>query len=74
VRPTLEREVYERKLAAEIPKFFNELKKVANPNLLLKGPPSSAEILEAAQREFKEIQQAGGIQPGQTAQPVPPKK
>lgn len=43
VRPVLEKEVFEKKLAKEIPLFFNELKQQANPNLLLKGPPSQRE-------------------------------
>jgi hypothetical protein len=64
VHQTLEREVYEKKLTAEIPKFFGELKVLAKPDLMLKGPPSSAEILEAAKQELKELQQTGGVQPG----------
>lgn len=46
VHATLEREVYEKKLSAEIPKYFSELKLIAKPNLLLKGPPSRAGIQE----------------------------
>ncbi len=64
VHQTLEREVYDKKLAAEIPKFFGELKVLAKPDLMLKGPPSSADILEAAKQELKDLQQTGGTQPG----------
>jgi len=43
VRPVLEKQVYERKLAREIPQFFAQLRQEANPNLLLKGPPTPEE-------------------------------
>ncbi len=74
VRPALEREVYEKKLTAEIPKCFSELKAAAAPNLLLKGPPSSTDIREAARQELNELRQAGGIPPGTTPQPAIPRK
>jgi hypothetical protein len=70
LRPSIEHEVYDKKLTAEIPKFFTELKARAQPNLLLKGPTTSNEILEAARQEIQEIQQTGGTQPGST----PPRK
>ena len=66
VRPGLEREVFELKLSKEIPNFFGELRQAANPNLLLKGPPSDREVL---QENLNLIQQAGGPPPG-----VAPKK
>jgi len=43
VRAALEKDVYEKTLAREIPAFFAELKRAAAPNLLLKGPPSAKE-------------------------------
>lgn len=60
VRPRLEKEVFERKLAKEIPKFFAELKEKANANVLLKGPPTPQETEEGV-REL--IKQAGGLPP-----------
>jgi len=70
MRPVIEREAYDKKLTAEIPKFFTELKARAQPNLLLKGPPTTNELIEAARQEIQEIQQTGGIQPGS----MPPRK
>lgn len=84
VRPAIEREVYEKKLAAEIPKYFGELKKVAQPNLLLKGPPSPKEFREGLDQGLNAIRQTVGPLPGDPAPgagvppmpvpaPVPPK-
>jgi hypothetical protein len=70
VRATFEREMYDKKLAEEIPKFFNKLKAAAQPNLLLKGPPTSSDVREAAKQEVEELRQSGGNQPGTT----PPRK
>jgi hypothetical protein len=70
LKPAIEREAYDKKLSLEIPKFFNELKARAQPNLLLKGPPTTSELIEAARQEVQELQQTGGIQPGNT----PPRK
>jgi hypothetical protein len=50
VRPALEKEVYEKNLAKAIPAYFGELKQAANPNLLLKGPPTAKENAEGAQQ------------------------
>lgn len=55
VRPALQKEVYDKKMTAEVPKFFAELKAQAKPNLLLKGPPSSTDIQEAAKQEIQEL-------------------
>jgi hypothetical protein len=63
VRPALEREAVEKKQSAEIPKFFTELKQRANPNLLLKGPPSITDIKEAAAQEIQEMKQTGVLKP-----------
>ena len=59
VKTTLEKEVFDRKLSAEIPKFFTELKKKADPQVFLKGPPTAKEFEEGT----KEIMKAGGITP-----------
>ncbi len=56
VRASLEKEIFERKLQAEIPKYFQELKERARPQLLLKGPPSQQEFEEGTRRL---IEQAG---------------
>jgi hypothetical protein len=63
LRKNLEKEVFDRKMTAEIPKFFNECKQVAKPNLLLKGPPSAAEIRD-------QVLQTSGITP--PTEPMPP--
>jgi hypothetical protein len=61
LRAALEKEVFDKKMTAEIPIFFNECKKQANPTLLLKGPPSPAEIREGV---IQGVQQTtGGIVP-----------
>lgn len=67
VREAFEKEVYDKKLTAEIPKFFNECKKVAAPDLLLKGPPNPMEMRD----NVRAIMQTGGIAPP-SATPVPP--
>jgi hypothetical protein len=59
VKSTLEKEVYDRKLSAEIPKFFTSLKEKANPQVFLKGPPTAKEFEEGV----KEIMKAGGVAP-----------
>ncbi|MDB5308194.1 MAG: prsA 3 [Gemmataceae bacterium] len=59
VRTALEKDVYEKKLAKEIPAYFAEMKKLANPNLLLKGPPTAKEYEEGVLN----LIQAGGIKP-----------
>lgn len=56
----LRKELYEKRLSMEIPKFFQELKAAAQPNLLLKGPPSAAEFREGVNQL---INQAGGMAP-----------
>ena len=44
MKQTLEKEVFDKKLATEIPKFFTELKKQAKPEVFLKGPPTAKEF------------------------------
>jgi hypothetical protein len=71
VRTGIEREVYDRKLSAEIPKFFEELKKVAQPNLLLKGPPTEKEFRDGVKEGVREVLQTGGVPPQPQPQPMP---
>ena len=47
--------------------FFAELKRVANPNILLKGPPSAAENREGVGHL---INQTGGAPPGAVPPPM----
>jgi hypothetical protein len=60
VRDKLTREVYDRKLAKEIPALFAELKKKANPDLLLKGPPTQRDTEEGI-RDL--VRQVGAVEP-----------
>jgi len=69
VRTTLERELFEAKMNLEVPKFFGELKKTAQPNLLLKGPPTEKEFREGVTQG---LQQAGLVQPQPTPKPGTP--
>jgi len=57
VKVQLGKDVFERKLARELGVLFAEMKRTANPNILLRGPTSSREF-EEGNREL--IQQAGG--------------
>jgi hypothetical protein len=54
-RPGLEKEVYEKKLAKEVPAFFAELKKAANPNILLKGPPTDRENADGVRHLIQQL-------------------
>ncbi len=60
LRKNMEKEVFDKMVAATIPEYFKGLKETAKPNLLLKGPPSPKEFREAID---KEIQQTGGMVP-----------
>ena len=42
LRKNLEKEVFDKRLTAEIPIFFNDCKKMAKPEVFLKGPPTAA--------------------------------
>ncbi len=68
LKEQLYRDVHEKKLNAEIPKYFAELKKVAQPNLLLKGPPSPKEFRDGV---MQGLQQIGATGPA-AATPPPP--
>jgi hypothetical protein len=59
VKAVLEKEVFDRKLSAAIPKYFDGLKKQANPEVFLKGPPTAKEFEEGT----KQIMKTGGIVP-----------
>jgi hypothetical protein len=58
VRGELEKEIFDKKLNAEIPRFFGELKDQARPQLLLKGPPTPEEFSEGTRR----LIEAAGLQ------------
>ena len=60
VRKNLEKDVFERKLSRELGVMFAEMKAVANPNLVLRGPTSSKEFEEGNKQL---IQQAVGSVP-----------
>lgn len=60
-RPGLEKDTFEKKLAKEVPACFAELKKAANPKVLLKGPPTDRENAEGVRHL---IQQLDGLKPG----------
>lgn len=66
MKGALTRELFEKRLSMEIPKFFQELKVAAAPNLLLKGAPSAAEFREGVNQI---INQTGGVPPGATPKP-----
>ena len=67
VKVTLEKEVFEKKLAAEIPKFFNGLKKQADPQIYLKRPPTAREFQDGTNH----LIQTGGITPPTNPTPGP---
>jgi hypothetical protein len=46
IRPTLTKELDEKKMAKEIPAYFGELRRLAAPRILLQGPPTAAENRE----------------------------
>lgn len=71
VRAALEKDVFERKLAKEIPAYFAGLRQAANPNLLLKGPPTARENADGVKGIIRQI---GNQTPAAAAAPTPPKK
>ncbi len=73
VREGFEKEMLDKKMTAEIPKFFNECKVVAKPDLLLKGPPNPQEIRERVNNLIQPVQQTSGTTPPMpTPTPPPP--
>jgi hypothetical protein len=63
----LKREVTEKKMLVEVPKFFQGLKEAAKPNLLLKGPPTEAENRDGV----REMIRTGGLEPAPPKTPAP---
>jgi hypothetical protein len=66
MKSALHTELAAKRLEQAIPLCFQELKKAAQPNLILKGPPSAAEFREGVGNI---VNQAGGVPP---LPPVPP--
>ncbi len=54
VRAGLEREIVEKKVAAEIPVVMEELRKIADPKLLLKKYTTDEDLKRAAEEEIKQ--------------------
>ena len=65
MKAELHKELYAKKLDQEIPKFFQEIKLAAKPNLLLKGPPTAAEFREGVNNivNHANVTPAGGVPP-----------
>jgi hypothetical protein len=62
MKTAISAELFQKKLEAEIPKFFHELRKAAAPNLILTGPPSAAEFREGVRElEKQALQNTGGV-------------
>jgi len=62
VKPALEKEVLAKKQGQEVAALFAQLRTAANPNLILRGPPSEAENAEGIRQI---INQAGVTPPKQ---------
>ncbi len=54
-KTVLEKEIYDRKLAKEIPVLFAKMREVAQPNILLKGPPTPEENAAGVQQLLQQI-------------------
>jgi hypothetical protein len=73
MKAALRTELGAKKLEREIPKFFQELRSAAQPNLLLKGPPSAAEFREGVNQITQQaLQPAGGVSPAAPPMPMAP--
>lgn len=55
VKADLHKEVLERKIQAEIPKVFAELRQKANPNRILQGESLEDQLIKEAEKEVKAI-------------------
>jgi hypothetical protein len=68
MRAALTTELRTRRTDQEVGKFFQDIKKVAQPNLLLKGPPSAAEFREGVTQILNNanVNPAGGLPPAAT--------
>lgn len=62
VKPALEKEIVERKQAQEVAALFAQLKAAANPQLILRGPPTEQENAEGVRQI---LNQAGVVPPKQ---------
>jgi hypothetical protein len=72
MKTTLRNELFAKRLEMEIPKYFQELKAAAKPNLLLKGAPSAAEFREGVNQIVNQaVNPAGGVPPGAAPGPMP---
>lgn len=58
VKPALEKDILAKKVQAEIPKYFAELRKEAQPTLFLKKQPTEEDLLKSV-REFLKPEQTG---------------
>lgn len=67
VRETLTQEVLQRKLRVEIPRYFADLRKNANPRIMLKDPNRVEDFTSVG----KELEQAGYVAPPSTVMPKP---
>jgi hypothetical protein len=57
VKAALEKEAFDRKLAKEMPACYAELKRVASPNIFLKGPPTDQENAEGVRQLLHQLPQ-----------------
>jgi hypothetical protein len=68
MKAALHKELFAQRLERKIPEFFLGLKKAANPQVFLKGPPSPEEFREGVKQI---IDQAGGVPKVLTPTPAP---
>jgi len=62
IRPRLEKQAYDERLSQEIPKFFEELKDAAKPNMIFTGPDLWRH-LTSPDRKVEPLVQTGGQTP-----------
>ena len=65
--------LFAKKLEREIPHYFQDLKKAASPNLLLKRAPTLAELREGVRQIVNNanVVPAGGVEPAVNPMPMP---
>jgi len=61
VRPRLEKQAYDERMSQEIPKYFEELKKAAAPNLIFSGPDLWRQLSGAEKNPEDLLKPAGGV-------------
>jgi hypothetical protein len=61
----LRKAMFEIKLSQRIPKYFEELKKAASPNVLLSGPPTEWQYRKAVKEAVEDLKQTGGSVPAE---------